>query len=148
MKKIAITGGSGYLGTWVIKEFKENGYEILNIDMKYLQEKLCKTLIANLTNHGEAYGALKEAEANAIVNLAAIPAAYIFTDEVTIKTNIMSTYNILEASACLGIKKAVTASSDSTYGIVFSRKPITGICTCGRESSSNTRRSLWIFKIG
>ncbi|NLK36011.1 MAG: NAD(P)-dependent oxidoreductase [Gracilibacteraceae bacterium] len=55
MKKIAITGGSGYLGTWVIKEFKENGYEILNIDMKYLQEKLCKTLIANLTNHGEAY---------------------------------------------------------------------------------------------
>ena len=127
MKKIAITGGSGYFGAWVVKEFKENDYEVLNIDMKYPKEKLCRTLIANLTNQGEAYGALKEANADAIVNLAAIPAAYIFTDEVTIRTNIMSTYNILEASACLGIKKAATASSDSTYGIVFSRKPVSPI---------------------
>lgn len=145
MKKIAITGGSGYLGTWVIKEFKENGYEILNIDMKYLQEKLCKTLIANLTNHGEAYGALKEAEANAIVNLAAIPAAYIFTDEVTIKTNIMSTYNILEASACLGIKKAVTASSDSTYGIVFSRKPVSPVYVPVDENHPQTPEDPYGF---
>lgn len=127
MKKVAITGGSGYFGSWVIKEFKGNGYEVLNIDMKYPQEKQCRTLIANLTNQGEAYGALKEADADVIVNLAAIPAAYIFTDEVTIKTNIMSTYNILEASACLGIQKVATASSDSTYGIVFSRKPVSPV---------------------
>jgi len=34
----------------------------------------------------------------------------------------MSTYNILEAAAGLGIKKAVIASSESSYGIVFSKQ--------------------------
>jgi len=125
--KVAITGGSGYLGSWVIKEFKDNGYEVINIDVKYPSEKQCRTLIADVVNIGEAYGALREAGADVLVNLAAIPVAYKYTDEFTVRTNIMSTYNVLEAAACLGIKKAATASSDSSYGIVFSRKPVSPV---------------------
>lgn len=127
MKKVAITGGGGYFGSWVIREFRENGYEVLNIDLKRPQEKLCRTLIANLINPGEAYGAIKESGADAVVNLAAIPAAYIYTDEVTVRTNILSTYNVLEAAANLGVRKVAIASSDSSYGIVFSRKPVSPV---------------------
>jgi nucleoside-diphosphate-sugar epimerase len=43
------------------------------------------------------------------------------TDQVTFENNVVSTYNILEAASGLGIKKAVIASSESSYGIVFSR---------------------------
>ncbi len=37
----------------------------------------------------------------------------------------MSTYNILEAAGNLGIKKAVISSSESSYGICFSKQNLT-----------------------
>ncbi len=124
MDRIAIIGGSGYFGQTVIEDFVKNEYEVVNIDIKLPAENLCRTIKANIVNLGEAYGSLREANVNAVVNLAAIPVAYRFTDEVTIKTNIMTTYNVLEAAASLGIEKIATASSDSSYGLVFSRKKV------------------------
>jgi nucleoside-diphosphate-sugar epimerase len=117
MKKVVVTGGSGRLGQWVVKEFVEHGYEVVNADMIYPKEKLCKTVIVDLKNLGEVYGVLTGADA--VVHLAAIPVAYSHPNEVTFENNVMSTYNILEAAAGLGIKKAVLASSESSYGLVF-----------------------------
>ncbi|HBP37496.1 MAG TPA: nucleoside-diphosphate-sugar epimerase [Clostridiales bacterium] len=123
MKRIAITGGSGYFGSYAIKEFIDQGYEVINIDTKSPRER-CRTLYADLINPGEAYGALREARPDAVINLAAIPVAYKYTDEMTIRTNILLTYNVLEAATALGVKKIALASSDSSYGVVFSRTPI------------------------
>jgi len=117
MAKVVITGGSGMLGRWVVRHFVEQGYETVNVDTVRPQQSLCPTLLADLNELGEVYGAL--AGADAVVHLAAIPAAHIRTSEVTFRNNIMSTYNVLEASAGLGIRKAVIASSESSYGIVF-----------------------------
>jgi nucleoside-diphosphate-sugar epimerase len=117
MKKVVITGGSGLLGTWVVKEFINRGYEVLNIDVKKPEESLTETKIVNLKNLGEVYGALQGADA--VIHLAAIPVAYSHPNEVTFENNVMSTYNILEAASGLGIKKVVLASSESSYGIVF-----------------------------
>ena len=117
MAKIVITGGSGMLGQWVVRHFVEQGYEVVNVDTARPKESLCPTLIADLTNLGECYSVL--AGADGIVHLAAIPAAHIRTSEVTFENNVISTYNILEAAAGLGIRKAVIASSESSYGIVF-----------------------------
>ncbi|MCZ8517067.1 NAD(P)-dependent oxidoreductase [Paenibacillus filicis] len=121
MKKVVVTGGTGRLGKWVIKEFLEQGYEVVNADIKHPVEPLCKTVIVDLKNLGEVYGVL--AGADAVVHLAAIPVAYSHPNEVTFENNVMSTYNILEAAAGLGIKKAVIASSESSYGLVFAVKP-------------------------
>ncbi|WP_372630013.1 NAD-dependent epimerase/dehydratase family protein [Cohnella sp.] len=121
MPKVVITGGSGMLGRWVVRHFVEQGYDVLNVDTRRPDEPVCKTLIANLENLGETYGALSGADA--VVHLAAIPAAHIYTPEVTFRNNVMSTYNILEAAAGLGIRKAVIASSESSYGIVFAVHP-------------------------
>ncbi|MFC5647907.1 NAD-dependent epimerase/dehydratase family protein [Paenibacillus solisilvae] len=117
MTKVVITGGSGMLGKWVVKHFVEHGYEVVNVDTHRPVDPICRTIIADLNNLGEVYGALSGAEA--VVHLAAIPAAHIKTSEVTFQNNVMSTYNILEAAAGLGIRKAVIASSESSYGIVF-----------------------------
>jgi nucleoside-diphosphate-sugar epimerase len=121
MAKVVVTGGSGMLGRWVVRHFVEQGYDVLNVDTRRPDEPVCKTLIANLENLGETYGALSGADA--VVHLAAIPAAHIYTPEVTFRNNVMSTYNILEAAAGLGIRKAVIASSESSYGIVFAVHP-------------------------
>ncbi|WEG14823.1 NAD(P)-dependent oxidoreductase [Pullulanibacillus sp. KACC 23026] len=120
MTKVVVTGGSGLLGRDVIKEFLEHGYEVVNADLNHPKEKLCPTVITNLTNLGEVYGVL--AGADAVVHLAAIPVAYSHPNEVTFQNNVMSTYNILEAAAGLGIKKAVISSSESSYGICFSKQ--------------------------
>lgn len=122
MAKVVITGGSGMLGRWVVKHFVEQGYEVLNADSRRPAEELCPTLIADLEDLGETYSAL--AGADAVVHLAAIPAAHIRTPEVTFRNNVMSTYNVLEAASGLGIRKAVIASSESSYGIVFAENPI------------------------
>lgn len=117
MPKVVVTGGSGMLGKWVVKHFVEQGYEVVNADVKHPVEPLCRTVIVDLNNLGEVYGVL--AGADAVVHLAAIPVAYSHPNEVTFHNNVMSTYNVLEAAAGLGIRKAVVASSESSYGIVF-----------------------------
>jgi nucleoside-diphosphate-sugar epimerase len=122
MSKVIVTGGSGLLGPDVIKEFLNHGYEVVNADSKHPKEPLCKTVITDLTNLGEVYGVL--AGADAVVHLAAIPVAYSHPNEVTFQNNVMSTYNILEAAGNLGIKKAVISSSESSYGIVFSKQDL------------------------
>jgi nucleoside-diphosphate-sugar epimerase len=123
MKNIVITGGSGLLGPDVVKEFLAHGYNVVNADMKHPKEALCRTVITDLTDLGQVYGVL--AGADAVVHLAAIPVAYSHPNEVTFRNNVMSTYNILEAAGNLGIKKAVITSSESSYGICFSKQGLT-----------------------
>ncbi|GGM27767.1 nucleoside-diphosphate-sugar epimerase [Paraliobacillus quinghaiensis] len=119
MKKVVITGGSGLLGPSVIEEFVNSGYEVLNVDNKLPENPICETITADLTNLGEAYDVLVGADA--VVHLAAIPRAYMKPTDVTFQNNAMTTFNILEAAANLGIKKAVITSSESIYGMVFSK---------------------------
>jgi nucleoside-diphosphate-sugar epimerase len=120
MKKIVITGGNGLLGKVVVEHFVAEGYEVVSVDLARSTNPKAKSIIADLTQLGECYGILQGADA--VIHLAAIPVAYSHPNEVTFQNNVMSTYNILEACAGLGIGKAVIASSESSYGICFSKK--------------------------
>jgi nucleoside-diphosphate-sugar epimerase len=53
----------------------------------------------------------------AVIHLAAIPAAGLATQHVTMQNNVMSTYNIFEACRKLGIKNIVSASSETLIGL-------------------------------
>jgi len=118
--KVVVTGGSGLLGVWVVKEFLAHGYEVINADVKRSNEPGVRTIICDLEDLGETYGVLQGADA--VVHLAAIPQAYTHSNERTFRNNVMTTYNVLEAAAGLGIRKAVIASSESSYGLVFPLK--------------------------
>ncbi|PRO67255.1 NAD-dependent epimerase/dehydratase family protein [Alkalicoccus urumqiensis] len=118
VKTIAVTGGSGHLGKWVVSELKDKGIGVVNLDQKKNPE--CRTVITDLTDLGQVYGALEGVDA--VIHLGAIPVAYSHPDDVTFQNNVMSTYNVLQACAGLGIKKTVIASSESSYGIVFAKK--------------------------
>lgn len=127
-KRIVVTGGSGKAGKWIIKEFVEEGYDVLNLDWKKPEVELCPTVIVDLTDLGQVhnalsmYGGREQNPVDAVVHFAAIPQAFIFPNEVTYRNNVMNTYNILEASANLGIKNVVLASSESSYGICFAKE--------------------------
>src|SRR5690554_4524394 len=126
-KRIVVTGGSGKAGRWVIKDLVEHGYDVLNLDWKLPEEGLCPTLIVDLNDLGQVTNALGQFSkspfrpVDAVIHLAAIPRPYIQTNEVTFRNNVMSTYNILEACANLGINKAVLASSEAAYGMCFAK---------------------------
>jgi nucleoside-diphosphate-sugar epimerase len=121
MKHIAVTGGSGKLGRAVIRELLEHGYQVTSIDQTPPDVRNCRYIRAELTDAGEAYGALKGTDA--LIHLAAIPALNGFTHGHIFKNNVLSTYYMLEAAEALGMRRAVIGSSESAYGFFWATHP-------------------------
>ena len=132
MKRVIVTGGSGKIGAWILAELLDHGHEVLNVDRVASPETRCRTLIADLTEAGQAYGALgaytgidelqpslRPAPVDVLVHFAAIPRILLVPDSEVFRINTVSTYNVMEAAAKLGIRKVVYASSEATYGVVF-----------------------------
>jgi nucleoside-diphosphate-sugar epimerase len=132
MKRIVVTGGSGKIGAWILKELLGEGHEVLNIDLKPGADPRCRTLIADLTDSGQAYGAigvytgidelqpsLRPQPIDALVHFAAIPRVQLVPDAEVFRINTTSTYNVMEAAIRAGIRKIVFASSEATYGVDF-----------------------------
>ena len=46
MKNIIIFGGSGFLGSWIVKNFIKSGYKVTIFDLK-IEIELLKNLIGN-----------------------------------------------------------------------------------------------------
>ncbi len=125
MKRVIVTGGSGKAGTWIVKHFLEQGYDVINVDNRRPTEPLCRTIIADLTDLGQvvtsfsAHNTGNRAPYAGVVHMAAIPRPFDNPNEEVFRINSLTTYNVLEACGLLGIKKAVVASSESSYGFCF-----------------------------
>ncbi len=131
-KRIVFTGGSGKAGRHVVPYLTERGHDVFNIDLVPLHHPGVTTLAADLTDSGQAFNALSmhfdfdglntgrgPAGVDAVVHFAAIPRILMKPDNVTFSTNVVSTYNVIEAATKLGIRKIVIASSETTYGVCF-----------------------------
>jgi len=44
MKRIVVTGGSGKAGRAVVRDLREHGYEVLNVDLAPPAERRCHLL--------------------------------------------------------------------------------------------------------
>ena len=132
MTRIIVTGGSGKIGAWILKELLDAGHEVLNVDLKPAADPRCRTLIADLTQSGQAFGAigvytgidelqpsLRAQPVDVLVHFAAIPRVQLVPDAEVFRINTTSTYNVMEAAVRAGIRKVVFASSEATYGFVF-----------------------------
>ncbi|MCR2807059.1 NAD-dependent epimerase/dehydratase family protein [Paenibacillus soyae] len=117
MKKIAVTGGSGKLGTRLVNELQAQGYEVVSLDQKRSPQLRCRQLELDLTDFGQVAAALSGADA--VVHMAAIPAPLGYTYPVIFANNVVSGYNVLEAASMLGIRKVVMGSSESSYGFAW-----------------------------
>jgi nucleoside-diphosphate-sugar epimerase len=131
-KRIVFTGGSGKAGKHVVPVLLAKGHQVLNIDLVPLDCPGVFTLKADLTHAGEAFNALTThfgyggydlgappSPPDAVVHFAAIPAILREPDNKTFATNVLSTYNVIEAAMKLGVKKVIIASSETTYGVCF-----------------------------
>jgi nucleoside-diphosphate-sugar epimerase len=127
-KRIIVTGGSGKAGHWIIKHLVDEGYEVVNVDTRQPAVPQCRTIIADLTQLGQVvsafspFGTGNRAPYAGVVHLAAIPRAHENPNDEIFRVNSLTTYNVLEACGLLGIKRAVIASSESSYGLCFADK--------------------------
>ncbi|WP_091555927.1 NAD-dependent epimerase/dehydratase family protein [Klenkia taihuensis] len=137
--RIFFTGGSGKAGHHVAPFLAEQGHQVTNADLAPLGHDGIADLRVDLTDLGQVYsalaGAARQSELegpsvpayDAVVHFAAVPAILLAADATTYATNVLSTYNVLEAATRLGIGKVVFASSETTYGICFAqgeRRPL------------------------
>ncbi len=137
--RIFFTGGSGKAGRHVAPYLAEAGHQVTNADLVRLGHDDVSDLTVDLTDAGEVYSALagtaraeelelaQQPAYDAVVHFAAIPAILLHSDAKTYATNVLSTYNVLEAATRLGVRKVVFASSETTYGICFAqgeRRPL------------------------
>ncbi len=127
-KRIIVTGGSGKAGHWIVKHLVEEGYDVINVDTRRPAGPLCRTIVADLTQLGQVvaafspHGTGNRAPYAGVIHMAAIPRAHENPNDEIFRVNSLTTYNVLEACGLLGIKKAVIASSESSYGICFADK--------------------------
>ncbi len=130
--RILFTGGSGKAGRHAIPYLLEQGHRVTNLDLVPLDHPGVDTLLCDLTDAGQvfnaahAYAGFDELEPgtgvpryDAIVHFAAVPRILLKPDNETYRVNVMSTYNLLDAAAKLGIRKVIFASSETTYGVCF-----------------------------
>ncbi len=137
--RIFFTGGSGKAGRHVAPYLAEQGHHVTNADLVPLGHPAVADLQVDLTDAGETYSALaglatmdelelpEQPTYDAVVHFAAVPSILRTSDAATYATNVLSTYNVLEAATRLGVRKIVFASSETTYGICFAqgeRRPL------------------------
>ncbi|MDB6114683.1 MAG: galE 1 [Lacunisphaera sp.] len=127
-KRVIVTGGSGKAGYWIVKHFVEAGYDVINVDTRRPAVAQCRTITADLTQLGQVvaafspHGSGNRAPYSGVVHMAAIPRAHEQPNDEIFRVNTLSTYNVLEACGLLGIRKAVVASSESSYGMCFANE--------------------------
>jgi nucleoside-diphosphate-sugar epimerase len=118
--KVVVTGASGKAGRAVVRALAERDHEVLAVDLVPAAQQLTASLIVDLTEMGQTAETL--AGADAVVHLAAIPASGIRSEEITFRTNMLSTYNVFEATRLLGLRRVVWASSETVLGLPFDRE--------------------------
>jgi nucleoside-diphosphate-sugar epimerase len=120
MKKVVVTGGSGRLGQFVIRELLARRYQVLSLDRVAPREKLCMSWLVDLRHPGDLFEALRGAFG--IIHLGAYQAPNLAPDAETLSNNVSATYNVLRAAADMGVKRVVMASSTAAFGFIYATK--------------------------
>jgi len=120
--RVVVTGGSGKTGRWVVRDLRESGHDVRNIDWSHDGSGHGLCLVADLTDPGQTHELI--AGADAVVHLAAIPAPGIRSEAETFRINSVSTYNVFAAAVAASVDRIVWASSETVLGLPFDTPPL------------------------
>jgi nucleoside-diphosphate-sugar epimerase len=126
--RVAVTGGSGKLGRAAVAELLAHGWEVVNLDAAAPREELCPFIRVDLTDFGQAVGALTAVDdrhrgLDALVHLAAIPAPGLVPNTTVFAHNVVATHNVFSAALVAGITNVVWSSSETVLGLPFDTPP-------------------------
>ena len=125
MKNIIIFGGTGFLGSWIVKNFVKRDYKVTIFDLK-IEIELLKKLIGkdiekikflkgDVTNYEEVLEATVNMDH--VVNLAGLMTPDCSRNpSLGAEVNVLGSINVFEATKARGIKFVVYASSAGVFG--------------------------------
>ena len=109
MKKYFVTGGAGFIGSYIVNALIDQGHSVFVYDLKSNKEDDIRNLDRLLRGSAGCDG---------IFHLAAIPSVQfsIENPKETFEVNFTGTLNVLEAARINKIKRVVYSSSSAVYG--------------------------------
>ena len=124
--QVVVTGSRGKVGRATVQAFADAGHDVVGVDLvrpvfdagvvvpgRYIQ--------ADLTDAGSAFAVV--AGADAVVHTAAIPQPTGNPAHVVFQTNLMATFNLVEAAVRFAVPRFVNVSSESIVGNFFPERP-------------------------
>ena len=120
--KILVTGGSGTIGGYVLRELLRAGHEVTCYSRNAPLVEAVSFVAGDIMDSAR----LKEAcqGHSAVVHLAAVPGPRRASPEQMINVNVVGTVNVLEAALHARIEKVVFASSGAASGFSFQQHEI------------------------
>ena len=124
--KVVVTGSRGKVGRAATQALVDAGHDVLGVDLVRPVFDAGVVVpgryqMADLTDAGSAFAVV--AGADAVVHVAAIPQPTGHPAHVVFETNIMSTFNMIEAAVRFGVPRFVYVSSESIVGNFFPERP-------------------------
>lgn len=113
---VAVIGGSGRLGRHVVTAVAATA-KVTVVDLAPPPDTLHPFIKANINDLDGLISALEGFDA--LILTAAIPNPRSAPEQVTFTTNVVGTWNVLQAARTLGIKRVVVASSDAVTGLHY-----------------------------
>lgn len=120
--KVLVTGGSGFIGHYLIQQLKALGHKVRNLDIRqpinpYHAGFDC-WVFTDITSYPYLYQQWRLFRPDIVFHLAAqtsVPESIRFPEH-DARTNIIGTLNVIELCKELGTKKLIFASTAATYG--------------------------------
>ena len=114
--RVVVTGGSGRAGRHVVVELSHVGHEVINVDRERLDSLRVPTVLIDLENTGAVHDVFSELKPEGVCHLAANPSPAGFARSETFRGNTMITYNVMQASGDVGVRRFINAGSEMATG--------------------------------
>lgn len=121
--RVVVTGGSGRIGRWVVRELLSRDHQVTIFDQVAPKDPPAGVAykLGSCEDLGGVYDVLRGHDA--VIHLAAIPSNQVHPYPTVFRTNVISTYHVGEAAGRLGLRKMVAASSINALGIPMAERP-------------------------
>ena len=107
--KIGVTGGSGFIGSWIKKELQRRGHEVMSLDHKSTNNPVGSTMLGDVRDHTSVMEFA--AHVDGIIHLAAVLGTVETIDAPlpAAETNILGSLNVFEAASRYDLPVAFAA---------------------------------------
>lgn len=134
MPTFLVTGCQGKVGRHVVKHCIAAGIEVVGVDLARgiydapeAGDPFPKVYIqADLQDAGAVYSTIARFKPDSVIHVAAIPDPTHNPPHVVFQTNMMATFNIVEACVRLGVPRLVNISSEQVPGFFASDRVVPG----------------------
>ena len=122
MKYVLITGGAGYIGSYICKIFHDKGFTPVTFDNLLLGNKWAVKWgpleIGDLCNLKDVHNLFKKYPFQGIIHLAALSnvGESVINPSLYYKNNVLGSYNLLEKMIEFNVKNIVFSSTAAVYG--------------------------------